>query len=36
MPFAFDLDMRGINSLTIKIGMGTETYVALTDLALYE
>ncbi len=36
MPFAFDLDIRGINSLTIKIGMGTKTYVALTDLALYE
>lgn len=36
MPFVFDLDIRGVNSLTIKLGMGTQTYVALTDLALYE
>ncbi len=36
MPFAFDLNIKGVNNLVIKLGMGSDTYVALTDLALYK
>lgn len=36
MPFAFDLNIKGVNNLVIKLGMGGNTYVALTDLALYK
>ena len=37
MPFSFDLKTSGVNQLTIKIKtQGDYSYVALTDLALYE
>ncbi|MBQ7897900.1 MAG: copper amine oxidase N-terminal domain-containing protein [Clostridia bacterium] len=41
MPFKFDIDLRGVNLLKIKIkddcrDSYVKTYVALTDLALYE
>jgi|GEM_PF-993018 len=39
MPFDFDLDISGVNSLTIKIkecSYARNTYIALTDLALYK
>lgn len=36
MPFKFDLDVAGINSLSIKILGSGNTYIALTDLALYK
>lgn len=36
MPFEFDVDTAGVNQLTIKIKCDDRSYVALTDLALYE
>ena len=37
MPFSFDIDLTGVNKLTIKTTGDTYyTYVALTDLALYK
>lgn len=41
MPFSFDIDVTGVNMLTIKIkdaydGKWEEPYIALTDLALYK
>ena len=39
MPFDFDLNISGVNSLTIKIkecSFARNTYIALTDLALYK
>lgn len=37
MPFEFDIDVQGVNMLTIKfLGSNDYTYVALTDLALYK
>ena len=37
MPFNFDINLSGINKLTVKITGDTYyTYVALTDLALYK
>lgn len=37
MPYALDLDIKGVNKLTIKIKSGHKfTYTALTDLALYK
>ena len=37
MPFIFDIDIKGVNQLTIKIkAEKMYTYVALTDLALYK
>lgn len=37
MPFSFDINVSGVNSLEIKISTNNDnTYVALTDLALYK
>lgn len=41
MPFSFDIDVMGVNMLTIKIkdvyrNSYVTTYTALTDLALYK
>ncbi len=36
MPFNFDIDIKGINNILVKLGMGSKSYVALTDLALYK
>ena len=37
MPFNFDINLSGVNKLTIKTTGDTYyTYVALTDLALYK
>ncbi len=37
MPFSFDIDVRGVNQLAIKVSTeGRYSYVALTDLALYK
>lgn len=39
MPFSFDINLSGVNQLTIKIkgqGYGSDSYFALTDLALYK
>lgn len=36
MPFKFDVDVRGVNQITIKVKSEGDCHVALTDLALYE
>ena len=36
MAFLFDLDLRGVNQLTIKVKGEDTSHIALTDLALYE
>jgi len=37
MPFEFDLDVRGLNKIKFKVNAeGDYSYIALTDLALYE
>ncbi|MBQ3109892.1 MAG: hypothetical protein IJC69_01965 [Clostridia bacterium] len=36
MPFNVDIDVRGVNQLTIKFTTGSYSYIALTDLALYK
>lgn len=36
MPFNIDLDVRGVNQLTVKIKAADYSHIALTDLALYK
>lgn len=37
LPFSFDIDVRGVNQLTVKLKTdGDYQYVALTNLALYK
>lgn len=36
MPFSFDIDVRGVNQLYIKLNSADTSHIALTDLALYE
>ncbi len=38
MPFTFDINIKGVNQLTIKIkcAYGYSSHIALTDLALYK
>ena len=36
MPFSIDIDVLGVNQLTIKIYSQQNSYIGLTDLALYK
>ncbi len=37
MPFSLDVDLKGVNQLTVKIkSEHSDTHIALTDLALYK
>lgn len=36
MAFNFNFDVKGVNTLTVKLKTSDDTYVALTDLALYK